>query len=87
MKCTNPNCENEEPSGKFCGKCGAPLSDQSTDNNLELVSSDSLSAPSKPGYLTWNTGPGEIARKLSEKALSEYGAGLKGFIIGPANAR
>ena len=83
MKCTNPNCGNEEPSGKFCGKCGSPLSDQSTDNNLELVSSDSLSAPSEPGYLTWNTGPGEIARKLSEKALSEYGAGLKGFIIGP----
>ena len=52
-------------------------------NPLELVSSDSLSAASEPGYLTWNTAPGEIARKISEKALSEYGAGIKGFIIGP----
>jgi hypothetical protein len=57
--------------------------EETSKSNVELVSTDNLSASSEPGYLTWNTGPGEIARKLSEKALEEYGAGLKGFIIGP----
>lgn len=57
--------------------------EETSKSNVELVSTDNLSASSEPGYLTWDTGPGEIARKLNEKALEEYGAGLKGFIIGP----
>ena len=59
------------------------MTQNSNSGDLELVSSNSLSAASEPGYLTWNTAPGEIARKISENALSDYGAGIKGFIIGP----
>lgn len=85
-KCTNNECGHEQAQGKFCGKCGSALAEISSEQNLEFVDSDSLSAPSEPGYLTWKTQEGEIARKISEKALSEYGAGIKGFIVGPGQS-
>ncbi len=81
MKC--PTCGNEEASGKFCGKCGGDLIGNDASKSIEVVSTDNLSAASEPGYLTWNTGPGEFARKLSEKTLEECATGLKGFIVGP----
>ncbi|MDB4333257.1 DUF4339 domain-containing protein [Akkermansiaceae bacterium] len=40
--------------------------------------------PSIPtGFLTWEIGELEVARKINEAELSFYGNGLKGFIIGP----
>lgn len=85
-KCINNECGHEQDQGKFCGKCGSALAEISSGQNLEFVDSESLSAPSEPGYLTWKTQEGEIARKISEKALSEYGAGIKGFIVGPGQS-
>jgi len=83
MKCPNPACGKEEEDGvKFCGYCGQEMPPLDS-GGVDLVSTDNLSAASEPGFLTWNTGPGELARKISEKALEEYGAGLKGFIIAP----
>ena len=85
-KCTNNECGHEQAQGKFCGKCGSPLSDSSSRNDLSFISDDSISSPSEPGYLTWNTGLGEIARKIDEKELTNYLAGLKGFIVGPGQS-
>lgn len=93
----DPNCnfvtDSDDPDENFCSDCGSPLinisgsaDNNNSDKGLDFISDESISSPSEPGYLTWNTGFGEIARKITEKELTNYLAGLKGFIVGPGQS-
>jgi hypothetical protein len=98
--CSNKDCGHEQPSGKFCGKCGSAMDEKSISSEppklptppvtppkqqdgLDWISSDGSSLSTKPGYLSWNMGEGELARKIKENDLDTYGTGLEGLIIQP----
>ncbi|MDB4797402.1 hypothetical protein OAG94_02445, partial [bacterium] len=82
MNC--PEC-GEEVKYAFCGECGAPAPSEPADSSTKGLETAEHppEATGSPGYLFWEVEEGEIARKLNESQLTEYGSGLKGFIVGP----
>lgn len=72
------SCGHEQASGKFCGRCGKEIAAPAP-----VADDVNVAQASESGFLTWEIGPLEVARKINEAELSFYGKDVKGFIIGP----